>query len=233
MVNMESSIESKIIKFDENTIKTATKVLQRGGVIAFPTETLYALGCDGENEAGIEKIFRLKGRAKQKPLMAMLDSIEKIEKIAILTPLARIILKQFEAGGVSIILNKSKNCPQEINKGNDTVGVRIPKHQKTLQLLGNYKNIICTTSANQTGEPSGTTAKQVVNSFKKTNKANRQKIDLIIEAGSPRFKIQSTIIDFSNDKCSLLREGAVSIDAIELAIGRKLEIQILRNTKYA
>lgn len=198
-------LETKIFKVtadDVDIINGAAKIIKDGGLIAFPTETVYGLGVDGFNESAYQKIYEVKGRPSNKPLSLLVNSREMIERVAIVTPLAEKLIEKYMPGALTLILprrNKFMNS--------STVGVRMPDNAITLKLIELSNCPIAAPSANISNQPPPTTAQEVLKNF-------NGKIPLILDGGVCKFGISSTIIDLTAEEPKILRQGAISEEKI-------------------
>lgn len=184
-------------------ILRATKILKKGGLIGFPTETVYGLGADALNNKAVLKIFSLKKRPKFNPLICHFNNIKQIKKNAILSKKALKIAKEFWPGPLTLILKKRHNTKISnlVSAGLNTIACRIPSNLIALKILNEFNGIIAAPSANLSSKLSSTTAKHVKKNFGK-------KIYLI-DGGNTKYGIESTIIDLSNKIPSILRPGII------------------------
>lgn len=191
----------------ENIIAKAVSVLKNSGIVIFPTETVYGIGADAFNLAAVNKIFEIKGRAKDNPLIFHVSSITMVENLAHINRLAKKIIKTFWPGPLTLVL-KSK-IDKKYSFGLETVAVRMPENYIALRLIESLESPIVAPSANISGKPSSTDFAHVYNDF-------NGKVDCIIDGGKTVYGIESTVIDVSeDDNCYLLRPGAFSIEDLE------------------
>ncbi len=202
-------METRIIKIDENKIdkkliEEAVEVIRNGGLVAFPTETVYGLGANGLDEEAVKKIFLAKGRPQDNPLILHVHSIEQVEDLVEEIPdLAKLCMDKFWPGPLTIILKKSKIVPDIISAGLDTVAIRMPENKIALELIKQSNLPIAAPSANRSGKPSPTSAKHVIEDLMGT-------IDMIIDGGDTGIGLESTVIDLSTDIPMILRPGGVT-----------------------
>lgn len=207
-------MKTKIRKIDENnidrkTIKEAVDILKSGGTVVFPTETVYGLGANGLDSSAIEKIFKAKGRPSDNPLILHIHSIEQVEELVEEIPeIARICMKEFWPGALTLIMKKSSKVPDAITGGLDTVAIRMPKNNIALELLKEANIPIAAPSANVSGRPSPTSAKHVIDDLV-------GRVDMIIDGGSTGIGIESTVLDLSGDRPMILRPGSVTKEELE------------------
>ena len=208
-------------------IKKAAKALNDGHLVAFPTETVYGLGADATNETAVSRIYSVKGRPTDHPLIVHISSINRLNKWAIEIPEYAIKLaKEFWPGPMTLILKRSDLAKNFITGGQDNVGVRVPAHSMALELLSNFEKLgglgIAAPSANRFGAVSPTTAEAV--SEELGNYLNS--VDLILDGRQSSVGIESTIIDCTTHDPAILRPGAVTQEMIVLAT--KLDV-IIKN----
>jgi len=195
---------------ENNIIKFAVNLLKEGEVIAFPTETVYGIGCDLFNLEAVNKIYELKKRSKKNPLAAYPVDISKVTEIAIDIPdMFYALAERFLPGPLTVILKKNPIISDEVTAGLDTIGIRLPDNQIFIDLIKEFGGIIAGTSANLSGSLSPTVASEVAHDFKGL-------IPLIIDGGKAEFSIESTVISLADERPLILREGAISKEEIEL-----------------
>ena len=204
----------------QNEIKMAAKALKEGHLVAFPTETVYGLGADAVNEKAVSRVYSVKGRPKDHPLIVHIYSAELLSKWAIDIPdYATKLANKFWPGPMTLILKKSELAKEFITGGQDSIGLRIPDQQIALKLLEEFEGLgglgIAAPSANRFGSISPTTASAVeieLSSFLGSK-------DLILDGGQCTIGVESSIIDCTKATPVVLRPGAVSIEMIESAAG--------------
>ena len=202
----------------ENTRRTApvreaVAVLRKGGLVAFPTETVYGLGGDAENPSAVERIFSTKGRPADHPLIVHIPSPGQLERWAREIPHeAWKLAERHWPGPLTLILRKSDRIPGIVTGGQDTVGLRVPDHPVALALLNECGGAIAAPSANRFGRVSPTTSSHVREEFGNT-------LDCILDGGPCRVGIESTILDLSANRPRLLRPGAITVPEIESLLG--------------
>jgi len=200
----------------QDEIKKAAKALKDGHLVAFPTETVYGLGADATNEKAVSRIYSVKGRPTDHPLIVHISSINQLEKWAIDIPEYAIKLAQeFWPGPMTLILKRSLLAQDFITGGQNTLGLRVPSQSMALNLLNEFEKIggkgIAAPSANKFGSVSATTAHAVV----KELKLSLKKSDLILDGGVCDIGIESTIINCVESGPIILRPGAVTKNQIE------------------
>jgi L-threonylcarbamoyladenylate synthase len=196
-------------------IKKAAKALNDGHLVAFPTETVYGLGADATNEKAVSRIYSVKGRPTDHPLIVHISSINQLEKWAIEIPEYAIKLaKQFWPGPMTLILKRSNLAKNFITGGQDNVGIRVPKHPIALDLLNEFEKLgglgIAAPSANRFGAVSPTASKDVLEEIGNY----LSNTDQILDGGQSVVGIESTIISCLSEIPVILRPGAITIDLI-------------------
>jgi L-threonylcarbamoyladenylate synthase len=200
-----------VITTDLNLVK---KELIKGEPVAIPTETVYGLAANAFKATSVDKIFHLKQRPANNPLIVHIPSSEFLSKIACEIPeSAKRLATAFWPGPLTLVLKKQKVIPDRVTAGKDTVGVRIPKHTLTLKLLKQLDFPLAAPSANPFGAISPTTAVHVSHAF-------QDKLKYVLDGGPCERGLESTIIGFENDQAVLYRHGAISLEAIEEIVGK-------------
>lgn len=196
-----------------SSCKIAKTILENEDVVAIPTETVYGLAANAYNEIAVNKIFEIKNRPKNNPLIVHTNSIERIYDFAKSIPEDAITLfKKFSPGPITIILPKKINIPNITTANNNTVAVRIPNHPIALKLLASLNFPLAAPSANIFGYISPTSTKHVL-------KTLNGKIPYILEGGICNKGIESTIVGFKENKPTIYRQGSITREEIEATIG--------------
>ena len=189
----------------ESAVDKAARVIRNGGIVAFPTETVYGLGVDAGNSGAIGRLLKLKNRDKKKPFTRLISSVKMINHGCNIVRDAKKVIDEFWPGPLTIILK----C------GDKKIGFRMPSCEIALRLVEKANVPLAAPSANPGGMPNPIEAGTVLNYF-------MDKIDVLIDAGETRLGIESTVIDFSEPEKKVLREGALKAEEIENATGIKL-----------
>lgn len=193
----------------EKNISLAGDIIKRGGIVAFPTETVYGLGANGLDEDAVEKIFKAKGRPADNPLILHVYSIEQVERLVKSIPeVAKKCIEKFWPGPLTILLKRSNLVPDIVTAGLDTVAIRMPSHKIALRLIEKSGVPIAAPSANLSGRPSPTSFKHVVEDM-------MGKIDMIIDGGTTGIGLESTVLDLSGSEPMILRPGGVTLEALK------------------
>ncbi len=190
----------------------AAGIIRRGGLVAFPTETVYGLGADVFNPAAVAKIFEAKMRPADNPLIAHVGSFDQIERLVkTVTPAARKLIEAFFPAPLTLVLPKSDEVPRIATAGLDTVGVRMPRHEAAREFLAACGVPVVAPSANLSGRPSPTTWQAVYEDL-----AGR--IDCILEGEATEIGLESTVVDCTGEIPLVLRAGAISIEQLRAVI---------------
>lgn len=195
-------------------IRTAAKILQEGGLVAFPTETVYGLGGNGLDGAACEKIYIAKGRPSDNPLILHISEFEELNAIVReISPAAQKLMDAFWPGPLTMVFPKADIVPLKATGGLDTVAVRFPSHPVARAIIKAAGLPIAAPSANSSGKPSPTRASHVEFDL-------NGKIDMIVDGGAAEWGLESTIVDVSGDVPMILRPGAVTKEMMEAVVGR-------------
>jgi L-threonylcarbamoyladenylate synthase len=219
-----------IANVTEGVIKKAANALKDGHVVAFPTETVYGLGADATNEPAVARIYSVKGRPADHPLIVHISSINKINEWAVDIPeYALKLARDFWPGPMTLILKRSELAKNFITGGQDNVGLRVPNQPVALALLSEFESLggqgVAAPSANRFGAVSPTTSESVeqeLGSFLQIE-------DLILDGGQSEVGVESTIIDCTKDNPVVLRPGAITNKMIENATGFKVQFNQNKN----
>ena len=198
---------------DPDALRQAAAVLQGGGLVAFPTETVYGLGADAANPAAVERIFQAKGRPSLNPLIVHGENLDRIQSCVTRWPaLADVLANHFWPGPLTLVLPRSSRIPPIVSAGLENVGARIPGNPVALGLIAVANTPLAAPSANRSTRISPTRAEHVIAEL-----GNR--VDLILDAGPTRLGLESTVLDLTTDCPTLLRPGMISAERIEETIG--------------
>lgn len=202
-----------IDKTDAPSLIKAGEIIKNGGIVAFPTETVYGLGANAYDEAAIKKIYEAKGRPSDNPLIVHLAGTEDVAEVAREIPEnAKKLLEKFAPGPFTLILKKQPKIPDTVTAGLDTVGVRIPKNETARAFIKAAGVPIAAPSANISGKPSPTKAEHVIADLD-------GRVDAIICGGSADIGVESTIIDVTGEIPVILRPGGITKEDIASVCG--------------
>jgi L-threonylcarbamoyladenylate synthase len=199
---------------DPAALVPAAECLRRGGLVAFPTETVYGLGVHALDRSAVRRLFEAKGRPANDPLIVHVDDIDRMQPLVSDVPdAARPLAARFWPGPLTIVLRRSERVPDEVTAGLSTVAIRVPAHPVARALLMAAGIPVAAPSANLFSRPSPTRASHVVDDL-----AGR--IDLVVDGGATQVGVESTVLDLSGEVPTILRPGAVSIDMLREILPR-------------
>jgi L-threonylcarbamoyladenylate synthase len=211
-------MDTKIIKIDEENIDEALisqagKIIKNGGLVAFPTETVYGLGGDALNRESSKKIYAAKGRPSDNPLIVHIADIHDMNAIVLkVKENALKLAERFWPGPLTMILKKSDRVPLETTGGLDSVAIRMPVHKTAAAFIKAAGGYVAAPSANISGKPSPTSAKYVIQDMD-------GRIDMIIDGGDSGIGLESTIVDLTGDIPVLLRPGYITVEQLREVLG--------------
>lgn len=213
MKTVIEKVTEQLTEEDKKKIEAAGDILKDGGLVAFPTETVYGLGADALNPEASKKIYAAKGRPSDNPLIVHISNMKALEKITSEIPEnAKKMAEQFWPGPLTMIFPKSEQVPLETTGGLETVAVRMPNHPIALELIDVGGGYIAAPSANTSGKPSPTKAEHVALDMD-------GRIPMILDGGAVGIGIESTIVDFSTEIPMILRPGYITPEMIREVIG--------------
>ena len=206
-------VSMKADKLDMEAIRRGGDILKQGGLVAFPTETVYGLGGDALNPQASMKIYAAKGRPSDNPLIVHIAEFDKLAPIVAEVPeKAKILAEKYWPGPLTMILPKSDLVPQETTGGLDSVAVRFPSDRIAQELIKAAGGYVAAPSANTSGRPSPTTAQHVEEDL-------GEAIEMIIDGGQVGIGLESTIVDFTEDVPVVLRPGYISLEMLQETLG--------------
>lgn len=198
--------------FTENGLSEAGEIIRNGGLIAFPTETVYGLGASVFDKRAVKKIYAAKGRPSDNPLIVHISDKAQIKELASeITPTAQKLIDSFMPGPFTVILKKNDCIPDAVTAGLDTVGIRFPENELAVKFIAAAGVPIAAPSANLSGKPSPTKAIHVINDM-------TGRIEGIIDGGTCNVGVESTIVDASGDVPVLLRPGGITIEMLRAVV---------------
>lgn len=212
-------MKTEIIKIDTNNIEIekisyAANILKSGGLVAFPTETVYGLGANALNELAVKGIFAAKGRPADNPLIVhVAHKCQVGSLISHTSNIAEKLMDKFWPGPLTLIMPKSNIIPPIITAGLETVAIRMPSHPVALALIKKAGIPVAAPSANTSGRPSPTKAEHVIDDL-------FGKIDVIIDASTPSIGIESTVLDIMAHPPTILRPGGITLEMLENSLGK-------------
>lgn len=208
---------SRIIKVNpkkpaKRCIQKAAEIIKKGGLVAFPTETVYGLAGNVFDKKAIKKIFKVKKRPLDNPIIVHIAELSEIFKLAKkIPPKTKILAKKFWPGPLTLVLFKKKEVPKEVTAQSDSVAIRMPKNKIALELIRKANCPLAAPSANLAGRPSPTSAEDVFEDL-------GDKIDLILDGGKTEIGLESTVLDLTVQPAQILRPGGISFEDLKKVI---------------
>jgi L-threonylcarbamoyladenylate synthase len=189
---------------DPAVIERAGEIIRRGGLVGFPTETVYGLAADVLNEEAARRVFDVKGRPVSNPLPVQVACVEEVYKLASEVPeVAARLMERFFPGPLTLVLNAAPSVSEIITAGTGKIGIRMPDHPVALALIEAAGSPIVAPSANTSGDPSPTTADEVLAYFD-------GRIEMILDAGPSPIQVASTVVDVTQTPPRILRQGVIT-----------------------
>lgn len=211
-------MKTEVLQPTEENIARAAEVIKRGGLVAYPTETVYGLGADVFNAEAIKAVYEAKQRSLSKPLIVCVSDVDMMKRVVKnFTPAAKTLIDRFMPGALTVVLDKAEGIPSEVTSGNDNIAVRIPDNDIALKLIRAAGTPICAPSANTSARPSPTLAKHVVDDLD-------GRVEVILDGGQSKLGIESTVVDVRNVP-KILRSGGVTRESIEAVLGVTVETE--------
>lgn len=200
--------------FNTCLIKEGAKIIKNGGIVLFPTETVYGIGANALNDEAVKKIFVAKGRAQDNPLILHISDMNMLDQIAEnISEIEYKLMDAFWPGPFTIILNKKKDIANVATCNGNTVGVRMPHNKIAHDLIKESGVPIAAPSANISGKPSGTKMSDIINEL-------QDKVDFMIDGGETDIGIESTVVRAINDEVRILRPGKITKEDIERVVSQ-------------
>ncbi len=205
-------------------LKRAAEVARRGGLVAFPTETVYGLGTNAFDEGAVKRLFEVKRRPPDNPVSVLVSSVDQAKSLGYVNEMARKLIEEFFPGPITVVMKAKRDVPKIVTAGTGKVAVRMPDHPIALKIVEFAGVPLATPSANVSGRPSPTKAEHVLQDFE-------GKIDLLVDGGETGIGIESTVVDVT-EKPKILRLGAIPVEDIEEVLG-EVEVVEAPSMKYA
>ena len=212
-------MQTKLIKIDaddpnKEDMREAAEIIRSGGLVAFPTETVYGLGANALDPEASKRIYAAKGRPSDNPLIVHICRFEELLSIAKeVPPQAEKLADAFWPGPLTMIMKKSDVIPNEVSAGLDTVAIRFPSHKTAQAIIRESGTVLAAPSANISGSPSPTTAQHVMNDMD-------GKIDAVLDGGASEVGLESTVITLAGDVPRVLRPGGITVEMLESVLGK-------------
>lgn len=199
-----------VLKATKKNIKIAAQIVKDGGIIAFPTETVYGLGCDPININAVQRLIRIKGKRK-KPFSVLVSSLKDANKIAYISKVGKKLATKFWPGPLTMVMSKKSTLADVVTFGLDSVGLRVPNNQVALRLIELSGGFLIGSSANLSGE-------KHPRSVQEMSEELMQGIDLVLDGGPAIEGTPSTVIDLTSSEPKILRKGPISLEQILEAV---------------
>ena len=204
-------IETKVLSAEKASIGVAARILAKGGLVAFPTDTVYGVGAHVFQPDAVERIYVAKVRPRDKAIPILLPQADDLPLVAEgITETAWLLAERFWPGGLTLVLPRKASIPDVVSAGGPTVAVRVPDHPVPLALIAALGAPLAATSANLSGHPSPVTAQEVEAQL-------GGRIELILDGGQCPGGIPSTVLDLTADPPAILRAGAIGVEEIRSA----------------
>ena len=197
---------------DEKVLRMAGELAKKGGLVAFPTETVYGLGTNAFKEDAVRRLFEVKRRPPDNPVSVLVSDFESVERLAEINEVASKLMEEFFPGPLTVVMKAKSEVPEIVTAGTGRVAVRMPDHPIALKIVEFAEVPLATPSANVSGRPSPTKAEHVLQDFE-------GKIDLLIDGGETGIGIESTVVDTTTYPPKILRLGAIAVEDIERVVG--------------
>lgn len=199
-------------EMDYTKLIEPANIIKHGGIVIFPTETVYGIGVNGLDEEAVKKLYKVKKRPEDKPISLLVSNMDMVNQISKdISEVEYKLMETFFPGPFTIILKKRKNVPDIVTANQDTVGVRMPDNETTRKLIEYAGVPIATPSANISGKPSGTNMKEIMKDFD-------DKVDYYIDGGESKLGVASTIVKVIDEIPHILRQGTITKEEIEKVV---------------
>jgi L-threonylcarbamoyladenylate synthase len=206
-------VETQVIsRGEKGALEQAVAVLRAGGLVAFPTDTVYGLAALPADRDAVVRIYEVKSRSSSNPIALLLSDLDQLAEVAVLLEAARPLARRFWPGGLSLVLPKTEAVPDEVTAG-PTVAVRVPDLALARSLIEAAGGVLAVTSANRSGEPAALDAEEVLEQL-------AGQIELVVDGGRCRGGVPSTVLDCTVWPPAIVRHGAVSEAAIQAVLDR-------------
>ena len=203
---------------DPYALQAAVHVLREGGLVCFPTDTVYGIGAAAGDDAAVRRLFAVKGRPPDKPLPLLLAEAGDATRVAELTPLGKTLAFRFWPGALTIVMRKSPSYRSLALAAGDTVALRVPDHELVRRIVRDLGGPVTGTSANRAGAPAPVSAAEVAFQI-------GEMVEIIIDGGRSRERAESTVVDITATPPEILREGAVSRAEVEEVLRRAVSME--------
>ena len=215
---MPLPLETRRLSSSWGDLTEAAEILRSGGLVAIPTETVYGLAADGLNALAVEKVFAAKSRPRWDPLILHISDARMLQQVvADISPTAQLLINAFWPGPLTLLLPRSQAVPPIVTAGRELAGVRMPAHPVALEIVRRTGRPLAAPSANRFGHISPTSAEHVLADLD-------GRIDAVVDAGSCRIGVESTVLDPSGERLTVYRQGGVQLSEIEHVTGLPVDL---------
>jgi L-threonylcarbamoyladenylate synthase len=221
-------MDTRVVRIDANNmdhkaLKRAGALIREGGLVAFPTETVYGLGANGLDAGAVKGIFKAKGRPSDNPLILHISRTEELDRLVACVPAAASkLIDRFWPGPLTLVLKKSPLVPEAVTAGLDTVAVRMPSHPIAARMIYYAGVPVAAPSANLSGKPSPTRISHVLDDL-------MGRVDMIIDGGDVSVGLESTVAEVTPGGVSVLRPGGITVEQIRQVVGNVFVDPALEN----
>lgn len=201
----------------DSAVRETAKILRRGSVVGYPTETVYGLGCDAFNPEAVKRIADVKRRKADKPFLILIPNADKLIRLVRYKPgYLDVLARNFWPGPLTLLVPHQNQLPADLTQGQPLIGVRVSSDPVCMAIFSDFDHPLVSTSANPAGSPPAQSAREVLRHFE-------NRIDLVLDGGERREQRPSTILDVSSEIPRLIREGAIPAENIERCLGCHIE----------
>ena len=197
----------RVLKASRRAVKEAARAVRSGGLIIYPTDTVYGLGCNPFDEQAVRRVFEVKGREARRPLPVLASSLEEVLRIAVLDEEALRLARSFWPGPLTLVVPRKPVLPDVVACGLPSVGVRVPGHEFALKVIRACGGLLVGTSANRSGRPAPRTAQEAISEL-------GDRVDLVIDAGPAPLGIPSTVLDLTGPEPKVIRVGGLPLEQL-------------------
>ena len=197
----------RVLKASRRAVEEAARTVRSGGLIIYPTDTVYGLGCNPFDEQAVRRVFEVKGREARRPLPVLASSLEEVLRIAVLDEEALRLARSFWPGPLTLVVPRKPVLPDVVACGLPSVGVRVPGHEFALKVIRACGGLLVGTSANRSGRPAPRTAQEAISEL-------GDRVDLVIDAGPAPLGIPSTVLDLTGPEPKVIRVGGLPLEQL-------------------
>lgn len=212
-MNMVEVVEVDSKAPSRRAIERAARIIKKGGLVIYPTETVYGLAADAKSDEAVARVFEAKSRPLENPISVAVSSLEMASEVGEISSRAGKLFHEFTPGPLSIILKARSNLSGLLSAGTGKIGIRFPDHLVAQKLIDEFGGPITSTSANISGRSAPLTAQNALDQL-------RDHVDFVIDSGSVRICRPSTVVDATGEALEIIREGPISAERLKAALNR-------------